>query len=90
MYIAYYRVSTDEQGRPGLGLEAQRDAVRRCCADADAVYADDWRILPDGSAVATVTGGGPRNDWRRSRSMKLDKLIRSAFVVGRRDCSFSR
>lgn len=26
-YIAYYRVSTDKQGRSGLGLEAQKNAV---------------------------------------------------------------
>jgi hypothetical protein len=26
-FIAYYRVSTDHQGRSGLGLEAQQQAV---------------------------------------------------------------
>lgn len=29
--IAYYRVSTEEQGRSGLGLEAQRQAVLSLC-----------------------------------------------------------
>lgn len=35
--------------------------IRACCSEADAVYADDWRVLPDGSVIAVVTGGGPRN-----------------------------
>jgi DNA invertase Pin-like site-specific DNA recombinase len=50
-FIAYYRVSTNRQGRSGLGLEAQKDAVRRY-------------ILNNGKLVAEYTEveSGRKND----------------------------
>lgn len=33
--IAYYRVSTSRQGKSGLGLEAQQDAVEQYCSVND-------------------------------------------------------
>ena len=40
--VAYYRVSTDGQGKSGLGLEAQREAVTRFAANEDLEVAGEF------------------------------------------------
>lgn len=40
-----------------------RPAVRACCSEADAVFADDWQVQADGSVRAQVTAPGLRTPW---------------------------
>lgn len=56
----------------------QTPAVRACCSEADAVYADKWELRGD-KVLAEVTGGGPRNhSWApigRVFEVPLEKVI---------------
>jgi DNA invertase Pin-like site-specific DNA recombinase len=66
-FIAYLRVSTDKQGRSGLGLEAQREAVKR--------YLDggNWKVLAE--YVETESG-------KRTDRPKLAAALAHAKAVG--------
>lgn len=85
-FIAYYRVSTDRQGRSGLGIEAQREAVKRFVGASD-------RLL---SSFTEVESGKSEDRPQLIAAMaacrkagavlliaKLDRLSRDvAFIAG--------
>lgn len=89
-FVTYLRVSTDRQGKSGLGLEAQRKAV------ADYLNGGAWTLLREFVEVES----GKRNDRPQLAAAmdeckltgatlliaKLDRLSRNAsFLIGLRD-----
>jgi DNA invertase Pin-like site-specific DNA recombinase len=75
-YIAYYRVSTQKQGRSGLGLEAQAESVRQHAEQAN------------GAVVATYTEveSGKRNDRPElAKALSHAKGIGATLVVAKLD-----
>ncbi len=75
-FIAYYRVSTDKQGRSGLGLEAQREAVQRYLNGGSWTLADE----------VTEVESGKRNDRPElDRALRLCRLYGATLVVAKLD-----
>lgn len=73
-FVAYYRVSTQKQGRSGLGLEAQRALVERFAADQGSVIVVDF--------VEVETGKGADALERRPRlAAALDEARRRGCAV---------
>jgi DNA invertase Pin-like site-specific DNA recombinase len=50
-FVAYYRVSTDQQGKSGLGLEAQRKAV------ADYLNGGNWKLVGEFTEIESGKNG---------------------------------
>ena len=75
-FVAYYRVSTDKQGRSGLGLEAQREAVQ-CYLNGG-----NWSL----AAEVTEVESGKRNDRPElDRALGLCRLYGATLVVAKLD-----
>jgi DNA invertase Pin-like site-specific DNA recombinase len=89
--VAYYRVSTQRQGRSGLGLEAQREAIARFAAT------EGFKVLSEHEEVETGKGADALEqrptlaaalaEARRRKCpvivAKLDRLSRDvAFIAG--------
>jgi DNA invertase Pin-like site-specific DNA recombinase len=67
--VAYLRVSTDKQGRNGLGIEAQREAIARFAE------AEDLEVIAE--LVEVETGKG-------SDALERRPLLREALTVARK------
>lgn len=61
-FVAYYRVSTDRQGRSGLGLEAQRQTV------ADFLLGGSWSLAGEFVEVESGRRAGGRPELERALS----------------------
>lgn len=90
-YIAYYRVSTVQQGKSGLGLEAQQAAVMSY------LNGGHWELIAEYQEIETGKGASPLSKRPQLRAAledckrlgatliiaKLDRLARNVhFVTG--------
>ncbi len=81
-FVAYYRVSTDRQGRSGLGLDAQRAAVAKYVAQAGGVVAAEFEEVESGKRNDRPQLAAALAACRARRAAlviaKLDRLARNA------------
>ena len=87
-FVAYYRVSTQEQGHSGLGLEGQRKAV------SDYLNGGNWTVLAEFTEVESGKRTSNRPELARALEQcrmtgaklviaKIDRLSRdAAFLIG--------
>lgn len=75
-FVAYYRVSTDKQGRSGLGLEAQQATVR------DYLNGGDWKLLAE---VIEVESGKRSDRPNLEEAMRLCRLHGATLIIAKLD-----
>ncbi|MGC1561106.1 MAG: recombinase family protein [Bradyrhizobium sp.] len=75
-FVAYYRVSTDRQGRSGLGLEAQQAAV------ATYLNGGSWRIVAE---FTEVESGRKSDRLELEKALSAARLHRCPLVVSKVD-----
>lgn len=75
-FIAYYRVSTEKQGRSGLGLEAQQKAVR------DYLNGGDWELV---SEIVEVESGRRGDRPKLHEALALCRLYKATLIIAKMD-----
>src|ERR1019366_4538062 len=85
-FVSYIRVSTDKQGRSGLGLEAQRKAVADYLNGGARELVDEFREVESGKNAARPQLQKALAACKKHRATlviaKLDRLSRNvAFIA---------
>ena len=83
--IAYYRVSTDRQGRSGLGLEAQKERVDQLAVERGAEVIAEFVEVESGRKSDRPQLAAALAEARKRKAVvavaKLDRLARDAELI---------
>jgi len=84
-FIAYYRVSTDKQGKSGLGLEAQRKSVLSYLNGGDWELEREFTEVESGKRNTRPQLAAAIEECRKTKSTliiaKLDRLARNVHFI---------
>src|SRR6478736_4785203 len=75
-WVAYYRCSTERQGRSGLGLEAQQEAVRSY------LNGGDWQLVAE---VIEVESGKRSDRPKLAEALRLCRLYGATLIIAKLD-----
>jgi DNA invertase Pin-like site-specific DNA recombinase len=75
-YVAYYRVSTDRQGRSGLGLDAQKNAVQAYLSRSGGALRAEF---------TEVQSGKDDDRLQLGEALKLCRLTNSTLLIAKLD-----
>ncbi|AMG76312.1 recombinase family protein [Sphingopyxis granuli] len=75
-FISYYRVSTQKQGRSGLGLEAQRRAV------ADYLNGGEWELLDE---FVEIESGRRKDRPQLKAALEMCRRKKATLVIAKLD-----
>jgi len=75
-FVAYYRVSTERQGKSGLGLEAQQEAVRQY------LHGGSWKLAAE---VVEVESGKRSDRPKLAEALRLCKIHKATLIIAKLD-----
>ena len=75
-FVAYYRVSTERQGKSGLGLEAQRTAV------ANHLNGGNWKLIGE---FTEVESGKRKDRPELEKALRLCRTQKATLIIAKLD-----